>query len=208
MPIFNDAGPRGTGLPRFAKESFMQRRHLLAGSAALALFGRQAVAQSIRPDFLPVEVRIRDDVPPNELHVVPDTFMLYWTMLGGRAMRYMVGIGRPGLYESGQFYVGAKKEWPSWTPTREMIERDPDSYKQFEEGMPGGPDNPLGARALYLFEPGRGDTFLRIHGTNAPSTIGTAVSNGCARLVNDQMIELYNRVPLDSRVILHPKTLL
>ncbi|WP_299648069.1 L,D-transpeptidase [uncultured Jannaschia sp.] len=186
----------------------MQRRHLLAGSAALALFGRQAVAQSIRPDFLPVEVRIRDDVPPNELHVVPDTFMLYWTMLGGRAMRYMVGIGRPGLYESGQFYVGAKKEWPSWTPTREMIERDPDSYKQFEEGMPGGPDNPLGARALYLFEPGRGDTFLRIHGTNAPSTIGTAVSNGCARLVNDQMIELYNRVPLDSRVILHPKTLL
>ncbi|MCK0167640.1 L,D-transpeptidase [Jannaschia sp. S6380] len=190
----------------------MDRRQLIAGSAALALFGSheamaQAVASSgIRPDFLPVEVRTREDVAPNELHVVPDTFMLYWTMPGGRAMRYMAGIGRPGLYEPGEFYVGAKKEWPSWTPTQAMIEREPESYKQFEDGVPGGPNNPLGARALYLFQPGRGDTFLRIHGTNAPNTIGRAVSNGCARLVNDQIIDLYERVPLKSRVVLHPKT--
>ncbi|MGB3553070.1 MAG: L,D-transpeptidase [Jannaschia sp.] len=155
--------------------------------------------------MMPVQVRIRPEIGPNEIHVIPDSFMLYWTLPGARAIRYMVGVGRPGLYESGEFYVGAKKEWPSWTPTPDMIARDPASYKQFEDGMPGGPNNPLGARALYLFEPGRGDTYLRIHGTNAPGTIGTAVSNGCARLVNDQAIDLYNRVPMKSRVVLHPK---
>nr|WP_255576128.1 MULTISPECIES: L,D-transpeptidase [unclassified Jannaschia] len=153
----------------------------------------------------PVEVRIRPEIAPNEVHVIPDSFMLYWTLPGARAIRYMVGVGRPGLYEAGEFYVGAKKEWPSWTPTPDMIRRDPAAYKQYEDGMPGGPNNPLGARALYLFEPGRGDTFLRIHGTNAPRTIGTAVSNGCARLVNDQAVDLYNRVPMRSRVVLHQK---
>ena len=189
----------------------MKRRELIAGAAALSLFGsREALAQAvtpsgIRPDFLPVEVPIRDTIAPGEIHVLPDSFMLFWTMPGGRAMRYMVGVGRPGLYESGEFFVGAKKEWPSWTPTQEMIARNPD-YARWEDGQPGGPDNPLGARALYLFEPGRGDTFLRIHGTNAPGTIGTAVSNGCARLVNDQAVDLYDRVPLQSRVVLHPKT--
>ena len=179
---------------------------MIMGGVALSLFGgTRAMAQAMRPDFLPVEVAIRPGIPADELHVLPDSFMLFWTMPGGRAMRYMVGIGRPGLYESGEFYVGAKKEWPSWTPTQEMIARNSD-YAEWENGMPGGPDNPLGARALYLFEPGRGDTFLRIHGTNAPGTIGTAVSNGCARLVNDQAVDLYNRVPLESRVILHPQT--
>jgi lipoprotein-anchoring transpeptidase ErfK/SrfK len=85
-----------------------------------------------------------------------------------------------------------------------MIERDPRSYAQFADGMPGGLDNPLGARGLYLFQPGRGDTFLRIHGTNDPRTIGRRVSNGCARLINSHMIDLYDRVPMDTRVILYP----
>ena len=102
------------------------------------------------------------------------------------------------------FYVGDKKEWPSWTPTPDMIEREPELYQPYADGMPGGLENPLGARALYLFTPERGDTFLRIHGTNAPATIGTAVSNGCARLVNEQIIDLYNRVPVDTRVVLYP----
>lgn len=185
----------------------MDRRQVIFGGAALSLFGSTAaMAQGLRPDFMPVEVAIRPEIAPNEIHVVPDSFMLFWTMPGGRAMRYMVGVGRPGLYESGEFYVGAKKEWPSWTPTPDMIERDPAAYKQFEDGMPGGPNNPLGARAIYLFQPGRGDTYLRIHGTNAPGTIGTAVSNGCARLVNDQAVDLYNRVTMKSRVVLYPKT--
>jgi lipoprotein-anchoring transpeptidase ErfK/SrfK len=189
----------------------MLRRDLLTGGLAATLMatglftGREAAAQAMRPGFEPVEVPIRPEIAPGEIHVLPDAFMLYWTQPGARAIRYMVGIGRPGLYESGEFYVGAKKEWPSWTPTRDMIERTPE-YAEWEDGMPGGPANPLGARALYLFEPGRGDTFLRIHGTNAPSTIGTAVSNGCARLVNDQAIDLYQRVPIRSRVVLHPQT--
>ncbi|WP_308915623.1 L,D-transpeptidase [Jannaschia sp. LMIT008] len=185
----------------------MDRRTFLASFAGASFFAFDAArAQSTRgPQFDPVIVRTREGVAPNELHVIPDSFMLYWTMPGGQAIRYRCGIGRPGLYESGQFYVGAKKEWPSWTPTPEMIERDPDSYEQFADGMPGGPDNPLGARALYLFEPGRGDTFLRIHGTNAPRTIGTAVSNGCARLINSEIIDLYPRVPMRSRVVLYPQ---
>lgn len=185
----------------------MHRRQLIAGGAALALFGSQeAMAQTLRPDFLPVEVPIQPGIAPNEIHVVPDTFMLYWTLPGARAIRYMVGVGRPGLYEAGEFYIGAKKEWPSWTPTKDMIAREPEHYAQYADGMPGGPSNPLGARALYLFAPGKGDTFLRIHGTNAPGTIATAVSNGCARLINNEAIDLYNRVPIDARVVLYPKT--
>jgi lipoprotein-anchoring transpeptidase ErfK/SrfK len=85
-----------------------------------------------------------------------------------------------------------------------MIRREPDRYTQFADGVPGGLKNPLGARALYLFQPGRGDTYLRIHGTNDPSTLARRVSNGCARLVNDQVIDLYNRVPMETRVVLHP----
>jgi lipoprotein-anchoring transpeptidase ErfK/SrfK len=85
-----------------------------------------------------------------------------------------------------------------------MLKREPEKYMKYEDGMPGGLNNPLGSRALYLFKPGKGDTFLRIHGTNDPSTIGKRVSNGCARLINDQMIELYDRVPMNTRVVLYP----
>jgi lipoprotein-anchoring transpeptidase ErfK/SrfK len=190
----------------------MRRRDILAslGAAALGAAGGGALAQTgprsgRDPAYDPVLVSIRPGIAPGAIHVIPDAFMLYWTMPGGVAMRYRVGIGRPGLYESGRFFVGAKKEWPSWTPTPAMIEREPESYARYADGMPGGPDNPLGARALYLFEPGRGDTFLRIHGTNAPGTIGTAVSNGCARLINSEIIDLYERVPMRAPVILYPQ---
>ncbi|MGB3408369.1 MAG: L,D-transpeptidase [Jannaschia sp.] len=187
----------------------MQRRDVMIGGAALGLLGLGAVeadAQAVPLSMQPVEVRIRAEIAPNEVHVIPDSFMLYWTQPNQRAIRYMVRVGRDTLYEAGEFYVGAKKEWPSWTPTPDMIARNPGAYKQFEDGMPGGPDNPLGARALYLFQPGRGDTYLRIHGTNAPNTIGSAVSNGCAGMLNDHIVDLYRRVPMQSRVVLHPKT--
>ncbi|THH38761.1 L,D-transpeptidase [Aliishimia ponticola] len=195
----------------------MLRRTFMIGAGALAMAPIEVEASvppldaSIKPSnlpeqFQPSEVRIRNDVAPNEIHVDPVQFALYYTLGNRRAMRYAVGIGRVGLYESGEFFVGAKKAWPSWTPTPDMIERDPASYKKHEDGMPGGPTNPLGARALYLFQPGRGDTFLRIHGTHLPSTIGKRVSNGCARLVNDHIVEFYNRVPLKTRVVLHPAT--
>jgi len=191
----------------------MKRRGFLQASLAVPavmtarpLFAhdRSIPHYTLPEEQMPREVRIRADIEPYEVHVDPGQFALYWTLPKRKAIRYTVGIGRPGLYEAGEFFVGAKKEWPSWTPTPDMIERQPEVYEQFAEGVPGGIDNPLGARALYLFQPGRGDTFLRIHGTNNPSTIGRRVSNGCARLVNDQIVELYDRVPLQTRVVLYP----
>ena len=140
-----------------------------------------------------------------EIHVYPREFALYYTLPRRKAIRYSVGIGRKGLYEPGTFFIGAKKEWPAWTPTKDMIKREPKLYKKFAKGMPGGIRNPLGARALYLFTKKRGDTFLRIHGTTRPRTIGHAVSNGCVRLVNEQIVELYKRIPMDTKVVLHRK---
>ncbi|KAA9006021.1 L,D-transpeptidase family protein [Histidinibacterium aquaticum] len=172
----------------------------LATGAAVSLGPAPASAQEsfvFPPQMMPRMFQLAEPLPPGTIHVFPQDFGLYWSLPSGdgRVIRYSVGIGRAGLYETGEFYVGAKKEWPAWTPTDEMIERDPAAYEQYADGMPGGPDNPLGARALYLFQPQRGDTFLRIHGTTLPNTIGRRVSNGCVRLVNSHIIHLYDQVP-------------
>lgn len=178
-----------------------------AGIAAPALLRAQAASPA--PRVMPPQlVRLTTPLPAGEVHVFPDAFRLFWSLPDGRAWVYAIRVGRDGLYESGEYYVGAKKEWPSWTPTPGMIKREPEKYQKYADGgMPGGPGNPLGARALYLFTPERGDTFLRIHGTNDPGSIGRAVSNGCAGLINDQIITLYDQVPLNARVVLHPKRL-
>ena len=191
-----------------------RRKFMMAGTAALAAtpaaahsaegFDATIRASDLPSDFLPQTVDIRPEFYPYEIHVVPQEFALYWTLPYNMALRYTVGIGRPGLYEDGEFYIGARREWPSWRPTDAMIRRDPESYQRYQDGLPGGPGNPLGARALYLYQPGRGDTMLRIHGTDRPETLGRAVSNGCARLVNDQIVELYARVPLYTPVVLYP----
>lgn len=186
----------------------MKRRSFVGGAMAgclgVAAGGLRAQTADVVPEkYMPQIVRLKADLPPYQVHVDPAQFALFWTLPDREAIRYTVGIGRPGLYEHGEFYVGAKKEWPSWTPTQEMIERD-STYAQWEDGMPGGPQNPLGARALYLFQPGRGDTYLRIHGTNDPATIARRVSNGCARLVNSHVVDLYNRVPMNTRIVLYP----
>ena len=191
----------------------MKRRNFvttgLACSVAAAAGGVALAHDSHIPDYglpdelLPREVRIKNGLAPFELHLDPGQFALYWTQPKNKAIRYTVGVGRTGLYEAGDFFVGAKRQWPSWTPTPDMIRREPEQYEQFVDGVPGGINNPLGARALYLFQEGRGDTYLRIHGTNDPSTLGRRVSNGCARLVNDQLISLYDIIPLQTRVVLH-----
>lgn len=154
-------------------------------------------------DMVPTEIRVRRGFEPGEIHVDPGQFALYWITAPRKAIRYRVGIGRPGLYESGEFTVGRKAEWPRWTPTAAMIKRTP-SYARFADGMPGGPNNPLGARALYLYDARGRDTMLRIHGTNQPRTIGHAVSNGCARMLNEYITELYPQVPVGTRVVLYP----
>lgn len=178
----------------------------LATGAATLLGAAPASAQGfIFPEaMMPRLFRLAEPLAEGTIHVFPGDFGLYWSLPGGdgQVIRYSVGIGRAGLYESGEFYIGAKKEWPSWRPTNEMIERDPEHYAQWAEGMPGGPQNPLGARALYLFQPGRGDTFLRIHGTTDPRTIGRRVSNGCVRLVNSHITHLYDQVPQGTPVYL------
>ncbi|WP_075996694.1 L,D-transpeptidase [Salaquimonas pukyongi] len=125
---------------------------------------------------------------------------LYLVLSPVAARRYGVGVGRDALAWSGTATIDAKKEWPSWRPTDEMIAREPGKYAKYRNGMPGGPNNPLGARALYLFDNGY-DTFYRIHGTTAPHTIGRAVSNGCIRMINDHVIDLYKRVPLGTKVV-------
>lgn len=175
-----------------------------------ASLGRPAWAQELvayqRPeDFLPTIVSLDADFPPGEIHVLPDQFRLYWTLMKQEALRFTVGVGRPGLYHAGRFTVGAKREWPSWRPTPEMIARSPEKYGRYADGMPGGPDNPLGARALYLYDEAGRDTYLRIHGTNDPQTIGTAVSNGCARLTNEDISFWYTAVEVGTPVFLHPQ---
>ena len=125
---------------------------------------------------------------------------LYLVQEGGRALRYAVGVGREeALNFHGSAIIGRKAEWPSWTPTSTMIRAMP-RYAAYAGGMPGGIDNPLGARALYLYRDGQ-DTYFRLHGTTEPETIGTAVSSGCIRLVNQDIIDLYNRVPVGAPVV-------
>ena len=186
----------------------MHRRTFMIGTgvAGLAALSRPALAQTTAQVIAPYVAQLTYDYPAGQIHVTPDNFRLYWTLGNGEARVYPIRVGRGDLYEAGEFFIGAKKEWPAWTPTPDMIAREPEKYARYAEGgMAGGPGNPLGARALYLFTPERGDTFLRIHGTDDPATIGRAVSNGCAGLTNDQIIDLYDRVPLDTEVFLHPR---
>ena len=175
---------------------------VVAGSAS-SLAAHENPPYQLPQDFLPTFVEMDARLPEGTIHVFPNQFRLYLILPDQLALRYTVGVGTPGLYNSGEFTIGAKREWPEWRPTAEMIERDPDAYAQYAGGMPGGVDNPLGARALYLFDAAGHDTYLRIHGTNKPRTIGTAVSNGCARLTNDHAIDLYDRVEIGTAVYLH-----
>ena len=182
----------------------MQRRWMIFGALA-ALSGCASGPDSVGLVPAPGTAAPLDWPPPpvevdfpgrpaGEIHVYPDEFALYWTQPGGRARRYMVGIGRDGRYVSGTFHVGDKREWPSWTPTQAMIRREPELYGPHAAGMPGGPDNPLGSRALYLYRGGR-DTMYRIHGTMDPSSVGKATSAGCIRLFNQDIMDLFDEIP-------------
>jgi lipoprotein-anchoring transpeptidase ErfK/SrfK len=144
------------------------------------------------PKFLPREVQYQTSEPPGTIVVdTPDHF-LYLVEPDGMARRYGIGVGRPGFTWSGEHRISAKKEWPSWVPPEEMLQRQP----YLPRFMAGGPDNPLGARALYL-----GSTLYRIHGSNEPWTIGHNVSSGCIRMRNTDIIDLYNRVKVGTKVV-------
>ena len=152
------------------------------------------------PSLLRQEVPFSGPYRPGTVVVNVAQRRLYLVQPGGRAMRYGVGVGREeALNFQGSAIIGRKAEWPSWTPTATMIRAIP-RYAAYAGGMPGGIDNPLGARALYLYRDGQ-DTHFRLHGTTEPETIGTAVSSGCIRLVNQDIIDLYNRVPVGAPVV-------
>ncbi|WP_411901439.1 L,D-transpeptidase [Methylorubrum thiocyanatum] len=138
--------------------------------------------------------------PPGTLVVDPYRRFLYLAMEGGKAMRYGVGVGKAGFEFTGEATVARKASWPRWTPTPDMIRRDPARNGRWAGGMPGGGRNPLGARALYLFKDGK-DTLYRIHGTTEPWSIGEAVSSGCIRMLNQDVIDLHRRVPTGTKVV-------
>ncbi|TRD22485.1 L,D-transpeptidase [Palleronia caenipelagi] len=145
------------------------------------------------------DVAVRGDIEVGSIHIFPKYFSLYHVRAPGMAREYHCAVGEDGRNLVGDTVVKRMVEWPSWTPTANMIRREPDLYGKFAGGMPGGPENPLGARAMYLYKGGR-DTKYRIHGTPQPWSIGQAVSSGCIRLTNDDVVELYNRVTIGTRV--------
>jgi lipoprotein-anchoring transpeptidase ErfK/SrfK len=149
-----------------------------------ARFRRQTVSYSTR------------EAPGTIIIDTPNTY-LYYVLGNGQAIRYGIGVGRDGFTWSGTQSVTKKAEWPDWTPPPEMIQRQP----YLPRHMAGGPGNPLGARAMYL-----GGTVYRIHGTNAPDTIGKHVSSGCIRLTNDDVSDLYSRVSVGTKVVVLPMT--
>lgn len=174
----------------------------IAASTLLpALVGRAHPVQSfqLEPKFMPQSVPLVG-YAPGTIIVDPHNHFLYLQQLNGRAQRYGVGVGRAGLAFEGTAVIGRKAEWPRWTPTQNMIRREPQRYARYVGGVPGGPENPLGARALYLYRNGR-DTLYRIHGTNQPQSIGQSVSNGCIRMINNHVIDLYERVPVGATVV-------
>jgi len=163
----------------------------------MAIDEQPGVEAQAGEDDLPAAYRrqpvfYRTTEPPGTIIVDSPGRFLYLVQGNGRAIRYGIGVGREGFQWSGLLRISRKTEWPDWTPPPEMIARQP----YLPRFMAGGPGNPLGARALYL-----GNTVYRIHGTNQPQTIGYAVSSGCFRLVNDAVTDLYDRVPVGTKVI-------
>lgn len=153
--------------------------------------------------FQPQDV---DSVPfaavPGSIIVDPGEHFLYLLRKDGTARRYGVGVGREGFAWTGEAEIGMKRRWPRWVPPRDMVKRDRKA-RRWANGQPGGPDNPLGARALYLHRNGQ-DTLYRIHGTNQPESIGRSVSSGCIRMLNEHVAELYDQVRIGTPVTVLP----
>jgi len=194
--------------------SELSRRALVKGISAIGvtwgLAGcvttqTQTRSTEIDPAFRRTEVEYLTREARGTIVVDPAEHFLYAVQGGGRALRYGVGVGSEGFGWSGVATVHDKQEWPDWYPTPEILQRRPEVIPHLKPlqsgiGMAGGPENPLGARALYLWQ-GKKDTLYRIHGTNEPWTIGRNVSSGCIRMTNDDAIDLYDRTPIGTRVV-------
>ncbi|MFZ5674376.1 MAG: L,D-transpeptidase [Pseudomonadota bacterium] len=159
----------------------------------------QADQDKIPSSFRRREIAYDGNEKPGTIIIDATNRYLYLVLTESTAIRYGVGVGRAGFGWSGRAVIRRKAKWPRWTPPAEMVARDQEAAK-WANGMPGGPTNPLGARALYLFQ-GNVDTLYRIHGTFQPSSIGKAVSSGCIRLLNADVADLYDRVPMGTAVV-------
>lgn len=182
------------------------RRQILVGIVSTVMLPTIASAHKsgktppLDARFQPQLVRYEKNYDPGTIIVDTPNKFLYLVEKTGVARRYGIGVGRAGLAFSGSATVGRKAKWPRWTPTRNMIRRNPKKYAKYASGVPGGPGNPLGSRALYLYQ-GKRDTLYRIHGTTEPSSIGRAVSNGCIRMLNKHVEDLYERVRRGAEVL-------
>ncbi|OHV88224.1 L,D-transpeptidase [Mesorhizobium sp. ORS 3428] len=154
----------------------------------------------VKPEFVPQDVAF-SGYDPGTIVIDTNARRLYLVESYSTARRYAIAVGREGLQFKGTVAVGDKQEWPRWIPTLDMQKREPKHYGQYKDGMPGGGENPLGARAIYLYD-GKKDTHLRIHGTIAPQSIGTSASNGCFRMINEHVMDLYNRVKIGTKVVI------
>ncbi|MDP4034065.1 MAG: L,D-transpeptidase [Pseudorhodobacter sp.] len=182
----------------------ISKRKFMLGFAALALMPASQTHAHVKPfkldpKFEPQSVAF-SGYSPGTVIVDPRNHFLYLQLSDGIARRYGVGVGKAGLTFKGTANIARKAKWPSWTPTKNMIRRQPGKYAKYAKGVPGGPGNPLGSRALYLYKNGR-DTYYRIHGTTQPSSIGRSVSNGCIRMINLHVEDLYERVPVGAQVV-------
>jgi lipoprotein-anchoring transpeptidase ErfK/SrfK len=160
---------------------------------------------AIGAEYLRRSVNYSTSEAPGTIVIDPPKHFLYFVQGGGRAIRYGVGVGRQGFGWSGVATVHDKQEWPDWYPPKEMIARQPELRREISDlqgglGMAGGPRNPLGVRAMYLWQ-GDKDTLYRIHGTVEPWTIGKSVSSGCIRMINQDVIDLYARTPVGAKVV-------
>ena len=216
--------------PADARSRFLDRRSFLAGSAAslaalslggcasdgvsaemLALYGAVPDKKfpipavdlgKVDPKYLRRTVQYDSKEAPGTIIVDPANYYVYRMEGDGQATRYGANVGRQGFLWSGDAYVGRKAEWPVWTPPKEMIQRQPEAAK-YAKGMPGGPENPLGARTLYLYQNGK-YTLYTIYSTSDPETIGTNLTSGCTGLLTQDMMDLYERTPVKTKVVVLP----
>jgi lipoprotein-anchoring transpeptidase ErfK/SrfK len=165
-------------------------------TAGIATPAKRKVRREMDPIYLPRNVSYDSAEKPGTIIIDTKQNFLYLVQAGGTARRYGVGTGKPGFEWAGTHRVTQKREWPDWRPPSEMIARERMKGRIIPVHMAGGPENPLGARALYL-----GSTMYRIHGTNQPWTIGGAVSSGCIRMRNEDVVDLYERVGVGTKVV-------
>lgn len=156
----------------------------------------------VDPKYFRRLVRYDTKEAPGTIIIDPKNYHLYRIEGDGMATRYGANVSRPGFLWSGEVYVGRKAEWPTWTPPKEMIARQPEA-RQYARGMPGGLDNPLGARVLYLYKNGA-YTVYTIYSTSDPETIGAGITSGCTGLLSQDMIDLYSRTPVKTKVVMLP----